>query len=161
MDSFNVFEQFNNGTKTFGTLKEITLDKLLNIEDQEKKHIVFIDGYVRTELDHKEHFKDCQNWLSKKANRRLVVICSMTSVGKMNLDEKTLYNVKEFLINSWTIQEYYDSCKSDEFFESIKNKLDSLIKENERNELIDSIFMKSMKKKSFLLFQNMQQVKFH
>jgi KaiC/GvpD/RAD55 family RecA-like ATPase len=100
------------------------IEEILQTE-KEKQHIVFIDGYKSLE-SHSNFLRSCHDWLKQnKEMNRLVVICSMTSRGKTNNEDDKYFNIKEFFVNSWKIDEYYQAVQNEEFFNSIEQYLDS------------------------------------
>jgi hypothetical protein len=106
----------------------------INIEEEieeildsngEKKHIVFIDGYKNSDI-HTRFMNACHLWFEENSKmNRLVVICSMSSRGKTNHEDDRILNIVEFFVNSWKIEEYYQSIENKEFFSSIEHCLDS------------------------------------
>ncbi|KAI8840851.1 hypothetical protein BJ741DRAFT_706174, partial [Chytriomyces cf. hyalinus JEL632] len=72
------------------------LDEFL--DKVEGKHIVFLDGYVSTEALHVTAKICCNAWReSLLKDRRLVVVCSASSRGKINIEDDILNCIEEFL----------------------------------------------------------------
>ncbi|KAJ3347335.1 hypothetical protein HDU83_002191 [Entophlyctis luteolus] len=89
-------------------------------------HIVFVDGFAATGDKHIEVQKCCYDWRSKNlTNRRLVVVCSMSSRGKTKLDEDLMDGVEEFFVYSWKLDEYLCAVQHLKFVEVVKRNLDS------------------------------------
>jgi DNA polymerase III delta prime subunit len=128
---FPVCVRYERGTKKSRKidLKDPMLpdldDVLFDVGDS-TQHIVFVDGYTLTGNRHIDIQQTCYSWLKKdKVNRRLVVVCSMSSRGKTKLEEDMMSNVEEFFVYSWELDEYLAAVKHDAFFNNVKHNLDS------------------------------------
>ena len=63
------------------------LDKILEQSHGSKKHIVFVDGYIRGLSIHSEISRHVHDWVKvDRDNRRLVLLCSMSAHGKISAD---------------------------------------------------------------------------
>ncbi|GMF17591.1 unnamed protein product [Phytophthora lilii] len=105
---------------------------------------LFLDDYADKRDD--DVLADCYVWQSnKKCNHRVVVVSSMASMGKRytphaypkiepkvesTLESFAIYNSpgqndneKRFQMSSWTIQEYEEAVRNDEFFEHVRPML--------------------------------------
>lgn len=134
-----IYEQYHDGIKTFGHLNMEEFDGLLTYKN--KKHIVFLDGYLTID-SYKYIMSECQRWLEdNRTQNKLVIICSMESIGYIDIDDEKGYKIKDLFITSWSIQENYDAVNSNEFFESVKDCLGSpIISQGDTKELINSKF---------------------
>jgi hypothetical protein len=116
-------------------------DILFSLDD--KKNIIFLDGYSINEK-HKELLICINNWYREnRDNKRIIVISSMSSRGKSKDDEDFKNNIEEFFMYSWNLDEYKIAIQNDDFFDSIKSNLDSIINTKEissKEELIESKF---------------------
>ena len=102
------------------------LDEILYNVDDSAQHIVFVDGYALNGLRHIDIQQQCNWWRKKdKVNRRLVVVCSMSSRGKTKLEEDMMNNFEEFFVFSWELGEYLAAAEHDAFFNNVKSNLDS------------------------------------
>jgi hypothetical protein len=128
------FEGDSKKTRHFdGTSIEELEDVLYDCDVSPKKyyifnqrHIIFIDGYARSDDQHIGVQKACYQWLKEdKINRRLVVVCSMSYRGKTKLDEDKMNMVEEFFVFSWELEEYQNAVSFDDFFNSVKDNLDA------------------------------------
>jgi hypothetical protein len=121
------------------------LGKYQDIEDiistlDNKKIMVVIDGFVNSIQNHNNLLSSFYRWIEiNKEYNRLLVICSMSSRGKSSIDYDYNSGVKEFFFYSWTLEEYQNAIKDDDFFNSIKENLDAdFSMENKKGELIES-----------------------
>ncbi|KAJ3226835.1 hypothetical protein HDU78_010172 [Chytriomyces hyalinus] len=69
------------------------------LDEVEGNHMVFLDGFVTADNAHKAIQKWCNAWRGEGIEkRRLVVVCSMSSRGKTNIDDDELNCVEEFFV---------------------------------------------------------------
>lgn len=95
-----------------------------------KKHFVVLGGYAASVDGRLQHVRNCNDWLQfggGKPNRRLVVICSMSSRGKTNEQDDMIQNIEEFFVPSWMLQEYQQAVKSNDLWKNVKPYFDSHI----------------------------------
>ena len=62
--------------------------------------------------------------------RRLVVVSSMSSRGKTNIEEDTQSCVEQFFVYSWTLEECKEAVTQNEFFNNVKQNLDASAAQN-------------------------------
>ncbi|KAI3655578.1 hypothetical protein MP638_004124 [Amoeboaphelidium occidentale] len=122
--------RFDKGKKKTFTLKNRSLselDAILDEIDDDRKHIIFIDGFALKGDCHMDILKTCTAWLDdNRVNRRLVVVCSMSSRGKdAKLEEDRMNGVEEFHVYSWKLEEYLEAVQNNDFFENVKDNLDA------------------------------------
>jgi DNA polymerase III delta prime subunit len=126
---FPVCVRYERGGKKTRSIWDRSLDELDDVLDEvegHRRHIIFIDGYALNGDKHIDIQKTCYSWLKKdKVNRRLVVVCSMSSRGKTKLEEDMMNNVEEFFVYSWGLDEYLAAIQHEAFFNNIKHNLDS------------------------------------
>ncbi|CAM6100826.1 unnamed protein product [Calypogeia fissa] len=98
---------------------------LLEEPDVDRHHIVVVDGITNNDPD--EEVKSiCFTWLEERyKERRLVFVSSMTSRGKVYLDEDSQDGAEEFLLDSWIWDDYIHAVKNDDFYKDIREMLDS------------------------------------
>jgi hypothetical protein len=127
--NYPVCVRYESGLKKTCLIRDRTLDELDDLlaeVEGDRKHIIFIDGYVLGGDQHIAIEKTCYVWLKEnKTLRRLVFICSMSSRGKTNLDEDMMNNVEEFFVFSWELNDYLAAVQHEAFFNNIKHNLDS------------------------------------
>ncbi|KAJ3229431.1 hypothetical protein HDU78_009058, partial [Chytriomyces hyalinus] len=96
------------------------------LEEVEENHMVFLDGFVVADNAHMAIQKCCNGWLLDGIEkRRLVVVCSMSSRGKTNIDDDAVNRVEEFFVYSWELKEYLDAAMYSDFMKSVQPNLDS------------------------------------
>jgi len=61
-----------------------------------RKKIVLIDGYVSINSNHHDVLTIFNSWVKLNKQNRGIVICSMSSRGKKNVDEDYELGVEEF-----------------------------------------------------------------
>jgi hypothetical protein len=89
------------------TSYQYELVQSLNNVDENKKHIVFLDGYVMSQSNHDDLLTSCDQWRDEsKHNRRLAGVCSMAVRPKVNVVEDMIDNVENFKVHSWDKDEY-------------------------------------------------------
>ncbi|KAI3657466.1 hypothetical protein MP638_002729 [Amoeboaphelidium occidentale] len=126
---------------------------LLECDQGNKKHIVFLDGFLANKQSHEAFMDAVASWREldeenrravvicsmsspfmdavaswrelDEENRRAVVICSMSSRGENNDAEDALHNVKEFFVYSWELEEYIEAVQHEDFFNNVRDKLDA------------------------------------
>ncbi|KAI9326130.1 hypothetical protein BDR26DRAFT_877974, partial [Obelidium mucronatum] len=114
-------------TKKSRTIHPNEIANVLEAEVASKNHIVLIDGYATAGNDHIEILKDCDEWRDyNRENRRLVVVCSMSSRFKSKPEEDLQDLVEEFYVFSWTIDEFISAVNLDDFFTNVKESFDSI-----------------------------------
>ncbi|KAJ3387072.1 hypothetical protein HDU80_000250 [Chytriomyces hyalinus] len=96
------------------------------LDEVEGNHMVFLDGFVVADNAHMAIQKCCNGWLLDGIEkRRLVVVCSMSSRGKTNIDDDAVNRVEEFFVYSWELKEYLDAAMHPAFMNSVQPNLDS------------------------------------
>ncbi len=77
----------------------------------DKKHFVFLDGYVGFGSNSAKIISvadECEIWLLKnRETRRLCILCSMSSRGKSKLDDDRRKKVMVHRVSSWVSEEYH------------------------------------------------------
>jgi hypothetical protein len=104
------------------------LDEMMPVDTDGKKNIVFLDGYAQLENsdNHDSIQRDCYDWFQKNKNkRRLVVVCSMSTLYKAKPEDFPDTTVEQFFVYSWKKEEYLKAVLNDDFFNSVFNILDS------------------------------------
>ncbi|KAJ1569032.1 hypothetical protein HK096_004456, partial [Nowakowskiella sp. JEL0078] len=121
---YPVCVRFDGESKKSCFIEDTNIDKLRGILDEvDGKHIVFVDGYVLAGDKHIDVQKCCYNWRGQDiVNRRLVMVCSMSSRGKTKLEEDQMIGIEEFFLD-----EYISAAQNPYFFENIKQFLDSSV----------------------------------
>ncbi|KAI3655568.1 hypothetical protein MP638_002633, partial [Amoeboaphelidium occidentale] len=122
--------RYENGKKKTCYIEQQTLEKLdaiLDEVDDDRKHIVFIDGFALKGDKHTDIQRACTRWRErKKDNRRLVVVCSMSSRGKEARPHVDLKRgIEEMFVYSWKLEEYLAAIHHNAFFENVKDNLDA------------------------------------
>ncbi|CAM6100261.1 unnamed protein product [Calypogeia fissa] len=98
---------------------------LLEESDVGRHHIVVVDG-IRDDYLHRRVRKICVSWLRKNyKQRRLVFVSSMAFRGKPKEDEDSRAGTTEFLVDSWSWDDYIHAVKNEDFFKNIRGRLDS------------------------------------
>ncbi len=110
-----------------------------------RKHIVFVDGFFRGGKKHGTISTICHNWVRKdRHNRRLVLLCSMTSSGKNTVDEDAINNIQRHCVYAWSLREFLEAVKIREIFEQVERFLDSHMESrhasSSREEMVTSKF---------------------
>ncbi len=91
-----------------------------------QKCLLIVDGFLKLNIQHDQIYKDALLWRSNdENNRRLIIISSMASRGKVNDGEDRLNRVKEHLVPSWTLGEYFDALQIPDLFRSVSSLLGS------------------------------------
>jgi Crinkler effector protein N-terminal domain len=109
--------------RTLVPLSYLDVSQILNEVDDTKEHIVFLDGVM---LNSDREQMICRGWLKEnRANRRLVVVTSMSARGKTNVDADAEMNVLEHFVSSWKLNEYFEAVADEELFEIVKPQLDA------------------------------------
>ena len=139
--SYPKYVQFSGNYKCCGKLDDAShLRELLELHSNEK-HIVVLDGFTDA-TDEKPYLLECQDWRSQNFElRRMIVVCSMSSRGKYNVQDDFNEGIKQHFVNSWKIEEYYKAITEDMFYASVKEYLDSSLDSSsilDRKELIES-----------------------
>jgi DNA polymerase III delta prime subunit len=120
------FENEVKKTTEINLPESTNFDNLCEFNQNGKKQIVFLDGFVFNAENHIAYLRSADLWKNRdKQNRRLVVICSMSSRGKTHDGDDKVNNVKEFFVYSWTFEEYKKAIAHDEFYQNVKKNLDS------------------------------------
>jgi hypothetical protein len=128
------------------TSLQYVLMQSLNTVDENKKHIVFLDGYVMSKSNHDDLLTVCDRWRDEgKRNRRLAVICSMAARSKVNTVEDMIDNVEKFYVYSWDKEEYLLAIQHDEFFDNVQGALDANDKSQEIEHQADPSTSSSLK----------------
>ncbi|KAJ3196378.1 hypothetical protein HDU82_001806 [Entophlyctis luteolus] len=124
---YPVCVRFDGKSKESCVIEDTNISRLRAILNQvDGNHIVFVDGFAATGDKHIDVQKCCYDWRSKNlTNRRLVVVCSMSSRGKTKLDEDQMDGVEEFFVYSWKLDEYLSAVQHLKFVEVVKQNLDS------------------------------------
>jgi hypothetical protein len=90
------------------------------------KHLLIVDGFVSNQADHVTIQEEAYQWRKlDKTNRRLIIVCSMLSRGKVSEGDDAVYKVREFLLYSWTKGEYVEALSIPVFRESVLSALDA------------------------------------
>ncbi|CAM6100295.1 unnamed protein product [Calypogeia fissa] len=98
---------------------------LLKESDVGRQHILVVDG-IRNDDRHRVVRHICEGWLEEKyEERRLVFVSSMASRGKAYPEEDSMAGAKEFLVDSWSWDDYIHAVKNDDFYNGIQKMLDS------------------------------------
>ena len=119
------------------------LSQILPSDDGKRKNILFIDGFNDFEHGFDDHKiqRDCFRWLQKnRKDRRLVLTSSMSCGFNSTSWGFDMNKVELFHVYSWTLNEYKEAIKDVDFFNSIKENLDSSDVENSQE---NSIFSSS------------------
>ncbi|TPX55354.1 hypothetical protein CcCBS67573_g09481 [Chytriomyces confervae] len=112
---------------TYKIKNDMDMQQLTALLDEvEGNHMVFLDGFVVADNAHMAIQKCCNGWLLDGIEkRRLVVVCSMSSRGKTNIDDDAVNRVEEFFVYSWELKEYLDAAMHPAFMNSVQPNLDS------------------------------------
>jgi hypothetical protein len=104
------------------------VEKLLeHCSSTTRKQVLVIDGFVTEATGHATVVAVAYSWKDDDiANRRVAIICSMASRGKCSMTSDALNSVKEFMVYSWTLEEYYAAVAFTPFFQSVKASLDAM-----------------------------------
>ena len=57
--------------------------------------------------------------LQDPLNRRVAVVTSMSSLGKVNYADDKNYNLLDFMVFSWTLEEYLQAIECEELLRSV------------------------------------------
>ncbi len=117
-------------TKEFNPLD---ISKILKKCGSEKKGILFLDGLVfgsGSGSHAHEIYRSCLRWLKEdRVTRRLVVVSSMTGRHKSKLKEDLQNQLEEFIVFSWSLEEYQKAVLHQSIASSVANVLDAHIEE--------------------------------
>ena len=92
-----------------------------------KNTLLIIDGYVNEVNWHVTALGQAMLWRNQDTfKRRLAVVTSMSSRGKVHVADDEENDVLEFTVFSWTLEEYLKAIDCDEFLQSVKFSLDSI-----------------------------------
>ncbi|CAM6100292.1 unnamed protein product [Calypogeia fissa] len=98
---------------------------LLKESNVGRHHIMVVDG-IRNDDRHRVVSQICEGWLGEKhEERRLVFVSSMASRGKSYPEEDSMAGAKEFLVDSWSWDDYIHAVKNKDFYNNIRERLDS------------------------------------
>ena len=126
---FPVIVRFGNGEKKALEIVDTNIERIREILyeiKESKRHIVFVDGYTLNGPKHIEIQMTCYSWLEEnRENKRLVIVCSMSARVKKKLDEDLIMKNKDFHVYSWRLEEYKEAVQQEQFFNCIKDNLDS------------------------------------
>eukprot|EP01041_Mallomonas_annulata_P012591 gene12591-26513_t len=98
-------------------------------DDGRKKHIVFLDGFVGSITEHKNISNICHGWAKNPqftGNRRLVVICSMSSGNYVSASDSKYFDIEELLVHSWNREDYIHAILHDDVYHSVVDNLDAV-----------------------------------
>lgn len=91
-----------------------------------QKCLLIVDGFLNTNIRHDQTREYAQSWrTADQYNRRLIIISSMSSRGKVNDGVDSIYRVRELLVPSWTRREYDDALQIPELLSSVSSSLGS------------------------------------
>ena len=91
-----------------------------------QKCLLILDGFLITNIEHDQTRKYAQEWRYRdQYNRRLIIISSMSSRGKVNDGEDSIYRVREHKVPSWTRREYDDALEIPDLLSSVSSSLGS------------------------------------
>jgi hypothetical protein len=91
-----------------------------------QKCLLIVDGFLNSNIRHDQTREYAQSWrTADQYNRRLMIISSTSSRGKVNDGEDSLYRVREHLVPSWTRREYVDAVEIPELLSSVSSSLGS------------------------------------
>ena len=91
-----------------------------------QKCLLIVDGFLNLNIRHDQTREYAQSWrIADQYNRRLIIISSMSSRGKVNDGEDSLYRVRELLVPSWTRRDYVDALQIPELLSSVSSSLGS------------------------------------
>jgi hypothetical protein len=91
-----------------------------------QKCLLIVDGFLKSNIQHDQTGKDAQFWrIRDEYNHRLIIISSMSSRSILNDGEDRLNRVKEHLVPSWTLREYFDAFRIPDLHSSVSSFLDS------------------------------------
>ena len=127
----NVFVIILDGDEKYSlqcTEKEVSvLLEGMRYQTSVTKTFLIIDGYVNGEAGHRSVLGEAMVWISEETfQRRLAVISSMSTRGKVNHADDKKQNLLELLIDSWTLEEYLLAIRYEEFSQSVLPFLDSI-----------------------------------
>ena len=97
----------------------------LGLTESNRPALIILDGYRKSERCESlvELLSDWRN--QDKSMRRLLVVTSMSGNIKIQGGEDTRLGMEFFFVNPWTEQEYLSAVKCNEFYELVKENLDS------------------------------------
>ncbi|KAF1772311.1 hypothetical protein GQ600_23567 [Phytophthora cactorum] len=102
------------------------LDEVLQLKDDRHNHLVLVDGWTLDDSNSQLTTK-CMRWFlftDATMKRRLSFICSVASRGKIHEEEDIRSRALEFVVESWTLEEYLDATMDDVFFSYVSPYLD-------------------------------------
>jgi hypothetical protein len=90
-------------------------------------NFLIIDGYVHEETGHHAILGEAKVWRSQnRLKRRLAVVSSMTTRGKVNYADDKKSNLLDLMVDSWTLEEHLQAIRHEEFSRSVLFFLDSI-----------------------------------
>jgi len=87
--------------------------------------LVVVDGLLTR---HVEYLELCETWHDIDRERhRLLIVSSLSSRGKAHPEDDLVAGIKEHFVYSWKLEEYYAAIQEQNFYDSVKEYLDSMI----------------------------------
>ncbi|EKX33922.1 hypothetical protein GUITHDRAFT_119905 [Guillardia theta CCMP2712] len=97
----------------------------LGLNEFNRPGLIILDGYRKTER-YELLIELLSDWRNQdKSMRRLLVVTSMSGNIKIQGGEDTRLGMEFFFVNPWTEQEYLSAIKCNEFYELVKENLDT------------------------------------
>ena len=122
------FVRFIDGKKRSGHVESVEWLKrfLIDPECEDKIHLVVLDGYTDDDPSHRCYPPACNAWvLQDMKHRRHVSVYSMSSSKKLHPCSIEQLKLSQYLIGSWTKDQYREALQSSAFLNQVKDKLDA------------------------------------
>jgi hypothetical protein len=102
------------------------LDEVLQLKDDRNNHLVLVDGWTSDDT-YTQLTSKCIQWLlyeDATMQRRLSFICSVASRGQIHEEEDIRSRASEFVVESWTLDEYLEATTDGDLFSYVLPYLD-------------------------------------
>eukprot|EP00961_Rhodomonas_salina_P220036 2974868-Rhodomonas_salina.1 len=100
--------------------------KVLAGWSERQKHLVILDGMTSNIDAHERVYEECRGWRDDdRKHRRLVVVTSMASRGKVKDEEDRSNKLRAHNVVSWTLDEYLEAVQYDKLYKVVEPMLDA------------------------------------
>ena len=115
--------------------------RVLNDVENDENHLVILDGYsLQAEGSIRKISDVCHVWLKKDLDRRrLAKVSSMAARGLGKSHEDAVERIEYCFVACWELDDYFQAAAKADFFENVKDKLDSNIELNDIRDASDEV----------------------